>query len=99
MLTIDSTELQQLLGQCTVLRGRGLFSEAIALVEPRLEEMDQAAKEISLLQLIYAANEGGYKDRCLNFAQDLAKLAPEIPTVKKVLATYSKQGDQPTIGS
>jgi hypothetical protein len=90
MLTIDSIELRQLLGQCVVLQGKGLFSEAIALVEPRLEDMEQAAKEVSLLQLIYAANEGGYKDRCLHFAQELAKLDPELPSVKKVLATYGK---------
>lgn len=90
MLTIDSKELLQLLGQCAVFRGKGLFSEAIALVEPHIDDMEQEAKVVSLLQLIYAANEGGYKDRCLHFAQELAKLDPEVPSVKKVLATYGK---------
>ena len=90
MLTVDSKELYQLLGQCAVLRGRGQFSEAIALVEPRLKDMEQSAKEIALLQLIYAANEGGNIDRCHNFAKQLASLDPEIPSVKKVLAAYGK---------
>lgn len=88
MLTIDSKELYQLLGQCAVLRGRGRFDEAIALVEPQLGSMEQAAQEVALLQLLYAANEAGYRDKTIHFAQELAKLEPEIPSVKKVLAAY-----------
>lgn len=52
--------------------------------------MEHAAQEVAFLQLIYAANEGEYKDKCLHFAQQLAKLHPEIPAVKKVLAAYNK---------
>ena len=37
MITMDSEELYNLLGQCAVLRGRGNFSEAIALVEPHIK--------------------------------------------------------------
>jgi len=88
MLTVDSKEFFQLLGNCAVLRGRGRFDQAIALVEPQLSNMEKAAQVDALLQLLYAAHEAGYKDKTLHFAQELAKLDPEIPSVKKVLAAY-----------
>ena len=90
MLSVDSPELYELLGECAVLRGQRKFFEAIELVEPRLAEMGQTAQETALLQLIYAATEGGFDDRRLEFARELAKLNPEIPTVKKVLSETQK---------
>jgi hypothetical protein len=90
MITVSSKELLELLGQCAVLRGHGRFDEAIALVEPQIKNMEQAAQEVALIQLIYAASEGGDKTRCLHFARELAKLNPQIPSVKKVLAAYLK---------
>ena len=90
MLSIDSPELYELLGDCAVLRAQRKFSQAIELVRPRLAEMDQPAQETALLQLIYAATEGGLNDCRLEFARELAKLDPEIPTVKKVLSDTQK---------
>lgn len=36
MVTIDSTEFRQLMGQCAILRGHGRPADAVALVEPQL---------------------------------------------------------------
>lgn len=88
MLTIEDKELSDLLGRCAVLRGQGRVQQAIELVEPRLGDMDQDAKQAALLQLIYAANELGDKEQCREFAEQLAKIDPEIPSVKRVLEAY-----------
>jgi len=91
MIAIGSSELYQLLGQCAVLRGSRRFSEAIALVEPHLDDMEPDAQEVALLQLLYAANEGGMRPKTIAFAKRLATLDPEIPAVKKVLAVSEER--------
>lgn len=88
MLKVDSQEFYELVGQCAVLRGLGRFDEAITLVEPRLNDMEQAARTVALLQLLYAAHEAGYADKTRHYAEETAKIDPGIPSVKKVLAAY-----------
>ena len=47
--------------------------------------MTERGKVMALLQLVYVANDAGLNDKTLEFAKQLAKLDPEIPSVKKVL--------------
>ena len=88
MLKVNSKELYALLGQCAVLRGQEKFDEAINLVEPELKNMEPEAHTMALLQLLYAAHEGGQANKALHFAQELEKIDPEIPSVKKVLDSF-----------
>jgi hypothetical protein len=56
--------------------------------------MQQDAREVALLQLIYAAEEGGYSAKCLRYARELALLDPEIPTVKRILAGQNRSSQR-----
>ncbi|PLA75492.1 hypothetical protein CYQ88_00555 [Hydrogenovibrio sp. SC-1] len=85
MIGLDSNELKVLLGNVAILRGQGKFIEAIDLLEPKLNDIDNDGKVVALLQLVYVANDAGLNDKTLEFAKLLAKLDPEIPSVKKVL--------------
>ncbi len=85
MIGLDSSELKILLGTVAILRGKGQFTEAIDLLEPKLNDIDNDGKVMALLQLVYVANDAGLNDKTLEFAKQLAKLDPEIPSVKKVL--------------
>jgi tetratricopeptide (TPR) repeat protein len=85
MIGLDSNELKVLLGNVTILRGQGKFAEAINLLEPKLNDIDDDGKVVALLQLMYVANDAGLDEKALEFATQLAKLDSEIPSVKKVL--------------
>ena len=87
MVTIDSAEFRQLMGQCAILRGHGQPADAVALVEPQLANMEPDAQEVALLQLIYATSEAGMRPQMIEFARRLAGFDPNIPSVKKVLGT------------
>ena len=89
MLAIESVEFRQLIGQCAILRGQGRFSDAIALLEPQVANLEADAQEVALLQLIYAASEAGLRQKTIEFARKLAELDPDIPAVKKVLGTQT----------
>jgi hypothetical protein len=85
MITIDSVEFRQLMGECAILRGRGRPADAIVLVEPQLARLEPDAQEVALLQMIYAASEAGMRAKMIGFAKKLAVFDPNIPSVKKAL--------------
>jgi len=87
MITIDSAEFRQLMGECAIHRGRGRPADAIALVEPRLAQLEPDAQEVALLQMIYASSEAGMRAKMIEFATKLAAFDPDIPAVKKALRT------------
>ncbi len=91
MLDIDSTELRHLLGTAAILRGQGKYEDASKLVEGRIGEMNDEAKQAAYLQLIYSNLECGNRKKVKSYVDLLAEYDPNIPTVKKI-----KSGQWPT---
>ncbi|MCW0389839.1 MULTISPECIES: hypothetical protein [Xanthomonas] len=88
MITISSEEFRNLMGQSAIQRGLGSYDVAAGVLEGMIHLFDQPAKEIALLQLIYVYNDAGNSAKCKEYAEELAMYDPEIPSVKKVLASY-----------
>ena len=85
-MDLDSDELRMLLGTAAVLRGKGQFEDADKLLSGKIDEVSDEAKQVVYLQLIYSAIEWNKPDKAKEYATELAKYDPDIPTVKKVLA-------------
>lgn len=86
MMDLDSDELRMILGTAAILRGKGQFENAENLLAGRINEMSDDAKEAAYLQLIYCAIEWGNPEKAKEYATELAKYDPDIPTVRKVLS-------------
>ncbi|WP_109127023.1 hypothetical protein [Dyella sp. C11] len=88
MITIDSKEFRDLIGQAVIQRDLGSYEVAAMVLEQTMPSFDQPAKEIALLQLIYIYDAAGDTTKRKASAEKLAKYDSEIPSVKKVLGTY-----------
>jgi len=87
VLTLDSPEFKNLMGQSAALRGQLRFGEAIDLLERRLPEMVLDCYLNTYMEIIYAAQEGGFAGKALEYATRAARIDPDIPTVKRILGT------------
>ncbi len=86
MLTFESPEFQSLIGESAALRGRGQFSEAIALIESRLDDMEDDCLANAYLEIFYAAAEAGLLDKARMYARMLNAREPGLPSVQAYLA-------------
>jgi hypothetical protein len=87
MIAIDSNDFRNIIGQSAIQRGLGQFEIAAKVLEGVMHDLDEPAKEIALLQLIYVYADAGNLQKCREYAAELAKYDSEIPTVKKLLST------------
>jgi hypothetical protein len=88
-LTLDSDEFTTLIHQSAGLRGRGNFQQAVELVGSNLHKLHHDCLENAYLKLIYAAREGWLPEVAQRYAELLAAIDSNIPTVKKVLGENS----------
>ena len=82
---MDDAECMELIAEVNRLRFSGKSKEAIALLEPRLSDMDLRAQVFSYMQLIYAAEEGGLSHESMKFATALEAISPGAPCARRVL--------------
>lgn len=84
-IDLDAPELKGLLGTSAILRAQGRFSEAIAVVEASVAEMDDAALVPAYTAIIWAAEEAGFRDKAIEYATRLKALDPSHPAVSRIL--------------
>ena len=63
------------------LRGKRKFAEAIAEIENNRSSFD----DISLLQAFSAAHEAGDKKAAQSYAEEIKKIAPDVPSIQSYL--------------
>lgn len=91
MIELDSEEFTKLVHSSASLRGQGRFAEAIGVIVERLPELSPDCSLNAYLAIIQAAEEGGvsYIETARDYARRLRQLDPNIPTVRRILATGS----------
>lgn len=85
MLSLECNEFGLLIDQSAALRGAGRFLDAINLIEKKLSEMTEDCLQNAYLEIIYAAQEGQFSEKAIEYAKKLRDIDPNIPTVKKIL--------------
>jgi hypothetical protein len=85
MITVDSEEFQILIELCQDARIVGDFDKVMNLLEPKLDEFDDAARLEALVQMVYACDQAGYRERCLAYAEQIKALNPALPLVQRLL--------------
>jgi hypothetical protein len=67
-----------------MLRGRGLFKEAIDTMEDNLADMHKDCLLNAYIEILYAAEEGGYRSKIGEYLPKLAILEPDLPIVVRL---------------
>jgi tetratricopeptide (TPR) repeat protein len=78
-------EMRELTLQSAALRGQGRYREAIKVIKDRVEEFNEMFLLAALLEMMYAADEAGFRNEAVGYAQQILDLDPNVPSVKRVL--------------
>jgi hypothetical protein len=84
-MELDSAAFKNLIHTSAKLRGQGKFQEAMGSVESNLGALHADCLTNAYLEIIYAAEEGGFPETAKKYAELLAAIDPDIPVVKEIL--------------
>jgi hypothetical protein len=91
IIELDSKEFTEMIQRSTALRGQRHFAEAIGVIVEHLPELSTDCLLNAYLAIIQAAEEGGvsYIEAARECARRRREIDPNIPAVRKILATGS----------
>ena len=86
-MKLDSQEFESLIKESAALRGKREFAKAIALIESKLPQLEEACHLNAYLECFYAAREADERETATDYARKIKAIDADVPTVKAFLAT------------
>lgn len=88
MIRLNSDDFKNIIYESAALRGKGRFSDAIGLIESKLDDFEPECMINALIELILAAEEAGFQETAVKYAKMVLKYEPELPTALKILKEW-----------